>query len=138
MLPQRLADLLSRLSPASPAIFDELSALYADDIRFRDPIQEVHGIGAFLDLNRRLLGRMQTLAWDIHAAVGDDAYAVVEWTMRGKPKHGPAIAVDGVSRARASKGRIVDHRDYWDLSELAASSVSFGERVRRTLLRPLA
>jgi ketosteroid isomerase-like protein len=138
MLPDRLAQLLPRLTPASPTIFDDLRALYADDLTFRDPIQEVHGIAAFLDLNRRLLGRMQTLAWDIHAAIGDDAYAVVEWTMRGKPKHGPAIAVDGVSRVRARDGRIVDHRDYWDLSELAASSVSFGERVRRTLLRPLA
>lgn len=138
MLPDRLAQLLPRLTPDSPTIFDDLRALYADDIVFRDPIQEVHGIAAFIDLNRRLLGRMQTLAWDIHAAIGDDAYAVVEWTMRGKPKRGPAIAVDGVSRVHARAGRIVDHRDYWDLSELAASSVSFGERVRRTLLRPLA
>ena len=138
MLPDRVAQLLPRLTPESSTIFDDLRALYADDLRFRDPIQELQGIDAFIDMNGRLLGRMQTLAWDIHGAIGDDAYAIVEWTMRGKPKLGPSIAVDGATRVRARGGRIIDHRDYWDLSELAASSVSFGERMRRTLLRPLA
>jgi steroid Delta-isomerase len=138
MLPDRVARFLPRLVPNSPAIFDELRALYADDVRFRDPIQEVHGIAEFLELNRRLLDRMREIAWDIHAAIGDDSYAVVEWTMRGTPRRGPALAVDGVTRVRARGGRIVDHRDYWDLSELAASTLSFGERVRRALLRPLA
>ncbi|MBA3460611.1 MAG: nuclear transport factor 2 family protein [Deltaproteobacteria bacterium] len=137
-LPQRLAEFLPRLVPGSPAVFDEIPRLYADTIRFRDPIQGVHGIAAFVDLNRRLLGRMQTLEWQIHAAIGDESYAVLEWTMRGKPKRGPALAVDGVTRVHAAGGRIVDHRDYWDLSELVASTVSFGERVRRAILRPLA
>ena len=138
VLPDRLARFLPRLVPGSAEIFDELRELYDDAIRFRDPIQEVHGLAAFLDVNRRMLARMRALEWDIHEAIGDDTYAVVEWTMRGTPKRGPALAVDGVTRVHARGGKIVDHRDYWDLSELFASTVSFGERVRRTLLRPLA
>ena len=138
MLPDRLAAFLPRLVPGSPAVFDELSALYDDAIVFRDPIQEVHGIAEFLAVNKRMLGRMRSLEWQVHAASGDDRYAVIEWTMRGAPKKGPKLSVDGVTRVQARDGKIVDHRDYWDLSEMFASAVSFGERIRRTLLRPLA
>lgn len=137
-LPDRLASFLPRLVPGSPAVCDELRELYDDAVVFRDPIQEVHGLAEFLAVNRRLLARLRSLEWQVHAAIGDDTYAVLEWTMRGTPKKGPALAVDGVTRVRARAGRIVDHRDYWDLSEMLASSVSFGERIRRTLLRPLA
>lgn len=137
-LPDRLASFLPRLVPNSPAVCDELRELYDDAVVFRDPIQEVHGLAEFLAVNRRLLARLRSLEWQVHAAIGDDTYAVLEWTMRGTPKKGPALAVDGVTRVRARAGRIVDHRDYWDLSEMLASSVSFGERIRRTLLRPLA
>ena len=137
-LPERVAQLLSRLVPGAPAVFDELRALYDDAVVFRDPIQEVHGLAAFLDVNRRMLARMRALSWQIHAAIGDESYAVIEWTMRGTPKRGPALSVDGVTRIRARGGKVVDHRDYWDLSEMFASTMSFGERVRRVLLRPIA
>ena len=137
-LAARTADLLSNLVPGRPEVFDELRSHYAQDLVFRDPIQEVHGIEAFLAMNTRLLGRMKSLDWRIHSAFGDEHTALIEWTMIGKPRFGPEVAVDGATRVHAREGRVVDHRDYWDLSELAASAVSFGERVRHALLKPLA
>ncbi len=137
-LAARTAELLTNLVPGRSEIFDELRAHYAHDLVFRDPIQEVHGIDAFLAMNERLLGRMKSLDWRIHAAFGDGHIALIEWTMIGKPRFGPEVTVDGATRVQARDGRVVDHRDYWDLSELAASIVPFGERVRHALLKPLA
>ena len=92
----------------------------------------------FVAMNERLLSRMQTLAWTIRGQWGDESAASIEWVMRGKPKLGPTVEVEGMSRVRALDGKVVDHRDYWDLSELSASAIPGGEDVRRLLLRPFA
>ncbi len=81
---------------------------------------------------------MRKLDWEIKTARGDDEEVFLEWTMRGTPKLGPAISVSGVTRARARGGLIVDHRDYWDLGEMFASSIPGGQRILHGLLKPLA
>jgi ketosteroid isomerase-like protein len=134
----RLRDALVSLTPDRPEAIDALRALYADDMVFRDPIQEVRGIDAFLAMNRRLLHRMRTLEWTVETARGDDDEVFLEWTMTGKAKLGPMLRVHGVTRARARDGRIYDHRDYWDLGELIASSLPGGQRILYALRSPLA
>jgi len=137
-LPQRLSALLVDLVPGRPEVFDHLRELYTADLVFRDPIQIVHGMSDFIAMNERLLGKMRTLDWTIRGAWGDDESATVEWTMRGKPKLGPHVEVDGMTRVRARDGKVFDHRDYWDLGELAASGLPGGQRVLRAVLRPFA
>ncbi|HVH42172.1 MAG TPA: nuclear transport factor 2 family protein [Labilithrix sp.] len=137
-LPNRLKDALAQLTPERPEAVEMLRALYTDDIVFRDPVQEVRGIHDFIAMNRRLLRRMRTLEWSIRTAKGDDTDAFLEWTMRGTLKLGPRLKVDGMTHARARDGRIFDHRDYWDLGELMASSVPGGQRILHTVLSPFA
>lgn len=137
-LPQRLSALLVDLVPGRPEVFDQIHALYAYDVVFRDPIQIVRGLPDFIAMNQRLLGKMKFLEWTIRGAWGDDEAATLEWTMRGKPKLGPTVEVDGMSRVRAREGKIVDHRDYWDLAELAASGIPYGQRALYAVLRPFA
>jgi hypothetical protein len=43
-----------------------------------------------------------------------------------------------MTRVTLREGRVVHHRDYWDLAELAASGVPAGHRILRAALRPLA
>jgi limonene-1,2-epoxide hydrolase len=136
--PTRVADVLSQLGPHRPDILDTLRAFYTDDIVFRDPIQEVRGIDAFIAMNRRLVRRMRTLQWTVTTAKGDDHDVFLEWTMRGKTKLGPTVKVDGMTHARARDGRIYDHRDYWDIGELMVSAVPGGQRMLHTVLSPLA
>lgn len=137
-LASRLRDALVQLTPERPVAVEALRDLYADDIVFRDPIQEVHGIDAFLAMNRRLLGRMRKLEWSIERAVeaGDEIF--LEWKMHGKTKLGVKVSVDGMTRARVRGGRIFDHRDYWDIAQLISSPVPGGERIMHALLSPLA
>ena len=136
--PTRFAKLLEGLVPDRPEAFEELGAFYTYDLVFRDPIQVVNGLPDFLDMNRRLLGKMKTLSWEIVLAKGDETHAVLEWTMRGKPKFGPGVKVEGMTRALARDGLIYDHRDYWDLGELAASALPGGQRILRAVLSPFA
>lgn len=136
--PARFAEVLQGLVPGRPEVFDELSAFYAKDLVFRDPIQVVRGMADFLDMNRRLLGKMKTLEWEIVLAKGDDEHAILEWIMRGKPKFGPSVKVEGMTRALARDGLVYDHRDYWDLGELAASALPGGQKLLHALLSPFA
>jgi hypothetical protein len=137
-LPDRLAHALVALVPQRPDALQELLPLYADDMVFRDPIQILHGKDAFAKMNERLLRRMRTLEWTIETVRGDDSDLFLEWKMRGTTNLGPRVQVDGVTRARARDGRIVDHRDYWDLGELVASAVPGKPRLLRAIVRPFA
>ena len=137
-LPERLSQVLVKLVPGKPEVFESLRELYAEDVLFHDPIQVVHGLPAFIAMNERLLARMKTLEWTILGSWGDEESAVLEWNMKGRPKLGPEFSVDGMTRVSARSGRITQHRDYWDLGELIASGLPFGPRVLRTVLRPIA
>jgi ketosteroid isomerase-like protein len=138
MLADQLAAALVAIRTDNPDALDGLDKLYAEDMRFRDPIQQLDGRAAFLAMNERLLRRMRTLTWQIHHAAGDDDHAMLEWTMRATTKLGLELSVDGTTVVRAHTGRIVDHRDYWDLGEMLASSVSWGLRLLHAVRRPLA
>jgi limonene-1,2-epoxide hydrolase len=137
-LPTRTKDALARITLAHPEAIDDLRDLYADDVRFQDPIQTLEGLEAFLAMNRRLLGRARELRFDIHSVTGDDTEFFLAWTMTFAAKLGPRMAVDGTTHARARRGRIVHHRDYWDLGELIASAIPGGRAALRLALSPFA
>jgi steroid Delta-isomerase len=137
-LPDRLAAALVDIRPDRPDAIVALSTFYDEALHFRDPIQELDGLPAFLAMNRHLVGRMRSLHWTIRGVTGDDAYAVLEWSVHGTTKFRLPLAVDGTTVVRARNGRIHDHRDYWDLGEMFASPLPFGQRLLYLLRRPLA
>jgi hypothetical protein len=137
-LPDRLAAALVDIRPDRPDALEVLPALYDDALHFRDPIQELDGLPAFLAMNRHLIRRMRSLRWTIRGVTGDDTYAILEWSVRGTTTFRLPLAVDGTTVVRARNGRIYDHRDYWDLGEMFASPLPFGRRLLYLLRRPLA
>ncbi|HEY0255185.1 MAG TPA: nuclear transport factor 2 family protein, partial [Kofleriaceae bacterium] len=62
-LADRLADALVAVRPDHPDPLEALRELYDDSVHFRDPIQELDGLPAFLAMNEHLLGRMRSLEW---------------------------------------------------------------------------
>jgi hypothetical protein len=137
-LGDRLKHALVALTPDQPDAVDALLPLYDPELTFRDPIQELHGVAAFADMNHRLLARMRTLTWDVRSVKGDMSEVFLEWTMTGRLRLGPAIQVSGVTRARAVNGLITNHRDYWDLGELIASTLPGGTHLLHWLRKPFA
>ncbi|MEO8796859.1 MAG: nuclear transport factor 2 family protein [Polyangiaceae bacterium] len=137
-LAQRVADALVKVVPGNLEAVDALRPLYDPAMIFQDPIQRLEGVERFLEMNHHLLHRMRKLEWEILGQGGDDDNAFVEWTMKCSPKIGPAIEVSGVTRVRARGGKIVDHRDYWDVGELIASAMPGGIKVLHLFRKPLA
>lgn len=104
---------------------DLLESLYHKDIEFIDPITAHHGIAAVKDYFARLLTSADICRFAIHsmldytAAAGQPYSYVVEWTMQLRLKNkSEIIHVDGVSMLKVCDGKILYHRDYYDLGEM--------------------
>ncbi len=137
-LAERFRDALIALTPATPEAVDAMRPLYDPALVFQDPIQKIDGLERFLEMNRKLLKRMRRLEWQVVTTIADDDRILLEWVMRGAPKMGPKIEVAGVSRALVKDGRIFDHRDYWDVGEMFASSFPGGEKLLHWIRAPLS
>ncbi len=89
---------------------------YADDILFRDSIQEIRGIVEFREMTDRLTKRSKDLKMKLVRAVqqGDDIF--IEWEMTISYKKYPGSVLYGLSRLTINEdGKIVAQRDYYDL-----------------------
>ena len=89
---------------------------YAEEITFRDSVQELHGLTEFKEMIVRLAGRSQDLKMKIINAVMNDSVVFLEWEMSIVFKKRPRSIIYGSTRiALNSEGKIVNQRDYYDL-----------------------
>jgi len=89
---------------------------YADEIVFRDSIQEVRGIEAFKGVCQRLSDRCQELEMDVQAVAMQDAAVFLQWEMTMRFRKTPSSTVYGCTKLTLDeRGRIVHQRDYYDL-----------------------
>ncbi len=135
-LRSRFRDLFAAVSPQRKDVLDALRPLYAEDVVFQDPMQKIRGIEAFIETNRKLMSRSSELRFDVSEPIGTDEEFFLTWTMTFRAKIGPTVETDGVTHVRSENGRIVFHRDHWDLANLAASALPGGPALLRTALRP--
>jgi hypothetical protein len=132
----RFHDLFASVAPDRKDVLDAMRGVYADDMFFQDPMQKVHGIEAFIRTNRKLLSRSRELHFDVGAPVGSDEEFFMTWTMKFRPKLGPAFDTEGVTHIRTKGGRIVYHRDHWDIASLVMTALPGGPALMRAAMRP--
>jgi limonene-1,2-epoxide hydrolase len=102
--------------PFDEAAVDRAVAYYADDVVFVDPIQTLHGRAAFVEMNKRLLGRVRELRFDVDAVTVDAENVFLAWRMHvAMKKPAKVISIDGVTHCKVRDGKITAHRDHWDL-----------------------
>lgn len=100
---------------------DRLAVIYAPQVRFRDPFNDVTGLPAVCAIFADMYRHLAVPRFVVQRAVrqGDDVF--LTWDMhfrfrswqRGRDQviHGAShLLLDGPS------GLIVDHRDYWDVA----------------------
>jgi hypothetical protein len=114
-LPERLAVIFRTCHELGLRAIAEMEPLYAPDMRFVDPIQDIRGRAGFLRMTERLIKLPREIRFEGVSAVGDESHFVVIWTMLLRVKLGLVVSITGVSECRAENGRIVFQRDYWDL-----------------------
>ena len=106
---------------------------YADDIHFRDSIQEIHGIVEFTALTKRLAKRSRDLKMRIVQAVQQDNIVFLEWEMTISYKKNPSSILHGCSRVTINEeGKIAGQRDYYDLwGDIFDNIPRFGPAYRK-------
>ncbi|MBN1895531.1 nuclear transport factor 2 family protein [bacterium] len=106
---------------------------YAEDIYFRDSIQEIRGLEAFKAMTERLAERSQDLKMHIVRAVQQDNVIFLEWEMTIRYKKNPSSVLYGCSRVTLNQaGRIAEQRDYYDLwGDIFDNIPRFGKAYRK-------
>jgi len=106
---------------------------YARDIRFRDSVQEIHGLEEFVAMTERLTKRSKDLTMKIVNAVAQGNIYFIEWEMTIKFKKNPSSVLYGASRLSLSEeGKITEQRDYYDLwGDIFDNIPRFGKAYRK-------
>ncbi len=89
---------------------------YAQDIFFKDSIQEIRGIHEFTAMTERLIKRSGSLKIEIKNIVQDGNVMFIEWIMTLTFHRLPSSSIYGSSRVSLNaEGKIIEQRDYYDL-----------------------
>lgn len=106
---------------------------YANDIRFRDSIQEIKGMTDFKAMTERLTKRSKDLKMKLVNAIQQDNDIFIEWEMTISYKRYPSSVLYGASRLTINEdGKITEQRDYYDLwGDIFDNIPRFGKMYRR-------
>ena len=89
---------------------------YAQDIYFRDSIQELWGMEEFKAMTERLTDRSNDLTMNVVRTAQSGMDIFIEWEMTIKFKKNPSSVLYGASRVTLNEeGKIAEQRDYYDL-----------------------
>jgi hypothetical protein len=131
-LPDKILQLFATYHRRREKAVDEMEALYAPDVRFVDPFQDIAGRDAFIRMNRNLVRLLEEMRFDDLALVGGEPHFMLSWTSTIRAKIGPTVVAPGVSEFRTRNGLVVYQRDHWDvLSSFAGSIPGVGLIYRR-------
>jgi hypothetical protein len=110
---------------------------YADNILFRDSIQEIRGIEEFTAMTERLTKRSKDLKMRIVNAVMEENIIIMEWEMTLSFKKYPSSVLYGSSRLTLNEeGKIMEQRDYYDLwGDIFDNIPRFGKAYRRFMIK---
>jgi len=106
---------------------------YADDIYFRDSIQEIRGIVPFTEMTERLTARSKDLKMNIVNVITHENIVLMEWEMTLSFKKYPSSIMYGSSRLTINtEGKIAEQRDYYDLwGDIFDNIPRFGKMYRK-------
>ena len=119
---------------------EALRRYYADDMFFQDPLQKIHGLPEFREMNVRLLEKVAEMKIDMleSAQTGPNIMFTFAMDLRPAPR-APRMRVEGMTHVRLnSQGKIELHRDYWDLAGSVIASIPPLERGYRWLTKKMA
>jgi limonene-1,2-epoxide hydrolase len=117
--------------------WSHLIPYYADDIVFRDSIQEIHGITEFKAMVERLTKRSKELKMRIVNGVKEGNLIFVEWEMTILFRKTKTSVLYGVSKLILNEeGKIAFQRDYYDLwGDIFDNIPGFNKLYRKLMKR---
>ena len=127
------------ITPESVSRFPEF---YAENAWFKDPFNEVRGVGAIQRVFSHMFGQVDEPRFVVSEQVADANGAVLIWTFhyrsRGAAKTSAEQVMRGVSHLKFdSDGKVAYHRDYWDTGEELYMKIPLLGALMRFLRRRL-
>lgn len=114
---QGLDALIAFYQTLAPDTLCRLGALYVPDAEFKDPFNEVVGVPAIERIFRHMFAQVADPRFSVTTRLRDGSQAMLGWTFAfgHEPRR---IIVRGVSHLVLDmRGRVLQHRDYWDPAE---------------------
>ena len=97
-----------------------LSLIYTDDVWFKDPFNEVHGLEQVSHIFTHMFEQVDAPRFVVtHSVLQDDqAFLTWDFLFRMRRFSDEEQCIRGATHVRfASDGRVAYHRDYWDAAE---------------------
>jgi ketosteroid isomerase-like protein len=114
---QRVVDFFESISPETS---HSLSDIYTDDVWFKDPFNEVHGIAPVRHIFTHMFDQLDAPRFVVtHSMLQEDqAFLTWDFLFRMKRFSSDEQCIRGATHIRFSvDGRVNYHRDYWDAAE---------------------
>ena len=114
---QRVVDFFESISPETAHL---LSDIYTDDVWFKDPFNEVHGIAPVRHIFTHMFDQLDAPRFVVtHSMLQEDqAFLTWDFLFRMKRFSSDEQCIRGATHIRFSgDGRVNYHRDYWDAAE---------------------
>jgi ketosteroid isomerase-like protein len=114
---------------------------YASDAEFMDPVVHLKGAAEIRAYYTRLYDTVKSIRFEHGPALVQGDTIVLSWTMRlvAALDNGREVVVDGVSVMRRNPaGKVVYHRDYFDMGQFVYERVFLLGAVVRYAKRVLA
>lgn len=114
----RIVDAFQNLTPAA---VERLEAIYAPRARFKDPFNDVQGVGEIKRIFRHMYQSLDNPRFVVTGRIVQGNQCFLTWEFRfafRRFKQGQAQCIVGGSHlVLGGDGRITLHRDYWDAAE---------------------
>ncbi len=98
-----------------------LETIYHPQVTFIDPMHRVEGYDELLAYFEKLFDQITSCDFDVYHRIENADEAAIYWNMTlnfKQLKSGQPITVEGHSLLKAKDGKVIFHRDYFDLGAL--------------------
>ncbi|MDD1779638.1 nuclear transport factor 2 family protein [Enterovibrio sp. ZSDZ35] len=107
---------------------NSLDEIYSEDVVFEDPAHRIEGYENLASYFESLYMNVTDCRFEIHDYAVNESVAFLSWTMtlsHPKLQGGEARSVNGCTKLTLKDGRVVRHRDYFDLGEMLYEALPF-------------
>lgn len=117
---QNLDKLIHFFESISQENTSDLKKIYTEDVFFKDPFNEVHGIQHVITIFDHMFQQLDQPRFIVttHVLQGDQAFLTWDFKFKMRRFKRDEQCIRGATHIRfAADGRVCYHRDYWDAAE---------------------
>jgi steroid delta-isomerase len=102
------------LESLTPCTLEELGEYVSENVRFRDPFNDVTGVRAMDAVLRHMFSEVGPVKFQVKHQATDGDLCLMTWRFTARLRGCP-WSFDGMSQIRFNAdGKVVEHIDYWD------------------------